>query len=217
MARNLRVQQSLLVVRKLLPGSRPLALIPTSQSSPLAVQKKSSPLALQIYRPLSTISGHVAHDEASVPVDSLIRFLPLTSSYTAQYDYILKAIRDDCLNVVCCFYAGSPPMHLPLIVQAFVERFPHVKIYHFLIFTLRQNNDTYEAAMRMLNVTRTPLFHFFRNGKKVDQLVGESIVLLDKTLKNLYNIRELDTQAKEVADHKGAVGWSESKVSASLE
>ncbi|XP_024186788.1 uncharacterized protein LOC112191636 isoform X2 [Rosa chinensis] len=201
MARNLRVQQSLLVVRKLLPGSRPLALIPTSQSSPLAVQKKSSPLALQIYRPLSTISGHVAHDEASVPVDSLIRFLPLTSSYTAQYDYILKAIR----------------VHLPLIVQAFVERFPHVKIYHFLIFTLRQNNDTYEAAMRMLNVTRTPLFHFFRNGKKVDQLVGESIVLLDKTLKNLYNIRELDTQAKEVADHKGAVGWSESKVSASLE
>ncbi|XP_062001852.1 uncharacterized protein LOC133719700 isoform X2 [Rosa rugosa] len=177
MARNLRVQQSLLVVRKLLPGSRPLALIPTSQSSPLAVQKKSSPLALQIYRPLSTISGHVAHDEASVPVDSLIRFLPLTSSYTAQYDYILKAIRDDCLNAICCFYAGSPPMHLPLIVQAFVERFPHVKIYHFLIFTLRQ-----------------PLFHFFRNGKQVDQLVGESIVLLDKTLKNLYNIGELDTQ-----------------------
>ncbi|KAK9932824.1 hypothetical protein M0R45_020046 [Rubus argutus] len=171
------------------------------------------PFSSSVYAP----HVHYQRLSSSVPIDSLIRLRAFTASYRNEYESTMETIRDECcmqsaasmrtnlvsyncfhgfsnqvmisnklllFNLLCSF--SSCAVHLPLIVQGFVENFPHVKIYHFLVFNLRKD-DTYDAAMRMLNVSSMPLFLFFQNGKKVDKLVGDSIALLDKTIKNLYN------------------------------
>ncbi|KAK9932828.1 hypothetical protein M0R45_020050 [Rubus argutus] len=167
------------LLRKL-PGCKFIKPVTTPSSPPPQIASTYRPFSSSIYAP----HVHYQRLSSSVPIDSLIRLRAFTASYRNEYESTVETIRDECLHAVCCFYANQS-MHLPLIVQGFVENFPHVKIYHFLVFNLRKD-DTYDAAMRMLNVSSMPLFLFFQNGKKVEKLVGDSIALLDKTIKNLY-------------------------------
>ncbi|KAK9932809.1 hypothetical protein M0R45_020031 [Rubus argutus] len=110
-----------------------------------------------------------------------------------EYNLAVSRIQDESLPAILCFATYSE--HDSKWVSEFLEnelseRFSLVPIYYFI---LDPKEDDYETTLKSLNISSTPTFHFFKNGKKVDELASERFEFyqyaadLEKILENLYN------------------------------
>ncbi|PRQ45569.1 putative thioredoxin [Rosa chinensis] len=113
-----------------------------------------------------------------------------------EYNLAVNRIQDESVPAVLYFATYSE--FTSTIVYEFLhedlsERFPHVAIYEFL---LDPKEDDYETTLKSLNISsivNAPIFHFFKNGQKVDELACERFEFyqygrdLEKILEKLYN------------------------------
>lgn len=68
--------------------------------------------------------------------------------------------------------------YAPPIIQRLVDQFPHVKAFHFLISD--DEDLSYDVTVRALKISSLPMFHFYQNGEKVEELAGDYIVRFKK-------------------------------------
>ncbi|XP_024191583.1 uncharacterized protein LOC112195391 isoform X2 [Rosa chinensis] len=150
--------------------------IPTSQSS---------------YRPFSTLAVD-GRASATKDLRRLSSMVPLQPIYGHSGDLTFRKIRDTSLQAVCCFYSANDfrYRYAPPIIQRLVHQFPPVKAFHFVI---EDDNDE-------------PMFHFYQNGEKVEELAGDFIRRFKTVLEKLYNPQKVGTKAQENVMREGIVG-----------
>ncbi|XP_062008849.1 uncharacterized protein LOC133725574 isoform X2 [Rosa rugosa] len=118
---------------------------------------------------------------------SVVPLQPISGhSGVLTFDKIRGNIRDTSLQAVCCFY-GTNDFSFKYI-QRLVDKFPPVKAFHFVL----DDNDK-------------PMYHFYQNGEKVEELAGDYIKRFKTVLEKLYNPQEVGTKAKENVMHEGVV------------
>ncbi|XP_024191584.1 uncharacterized protein LOC112195391 isoform X4 [Rosa chinensis] len=106
----------------------------------------------------------------------LSSMVPLQPIYGHSGDLTFRKIRG---------YRYAPP-----IIQRLVHQFPPVKAFHFVI---EDDNDE-------------PMFHFYQNGEKVEELAGDFIRRFKTVLEKLYNPQKVGTKAQENVMREGIVG-----------
>ncbi|PRQ45570.1 hypothetical protein RchiOBHm_Chr3g0492821 [Rosa chinensis] len=60
--------------------------------------------------------------------------------------------------------------------------------------------------MTVLNISSLPMFHFYQNGEKVEELAGDFIRRFKTVLETLYNPQKVGTKAQENVMREGIVG-----------
>ncbi|KAM5558094.1 hypothetical protein ABKV19_020035 [Rosa sericea] len=174
-------------IRKLLAGTS----IPTSQSS---------------YRPLRTLAV-AGRDSRAKDLRRLASLIPLQPIYGHSGDLTFHKIRDTSLQAVCCFYGANDfaYRYAPPIIQRLVDQFPSVKAFHFVIEDEDEDLSD-DFTMTALNISSLPMFHFYQNGEKVEELAGDFIRRFKTVLEKLYNPKKVGTKAKENVMREGIVG-----------
>ncbi|KAM5579737.1 hypothetical protein ABKV19_009490 [Rosa sericea] len=149
----------------------------------------TSPQSSSSYRPSIPTSqfSTSAVDGQDKRLSSMVPPQPISGhSGVLTFDKIRGNIRDTSLQAVCCFY-GTNDFSFKYI-QRLVDKFPPVKAFHFVL----DDNDK-------------PMYHFYQNGEKVEELAGDYIKRFKTVLEKLYNPQEVGTKAKENVMHKGVV------------
>ncbi|PRQ45580.1 putative thioredoxin-like protein [Rosa chinensis] len=175
-------------IRKLLAGTS----IPTSQSS---------------YRPFSTLAVD-GRASATKDLRRLSSMVPLQPIYGHSGDLTFRKIRDTSLQAVCCFYSANDfrYRYAPPIIQRLVHQFPPVKAFHFVIEDDNDEDLSDDFTMTVLNISSLPMFHFYQNGEKVEELAGDFIRRFKTVLEKLYNPQKVGTKAQENVMREGIVG-----------
>ncbi|XP_024191582.1 uncharacterized protein LOC112195391 isoform X3 [Rosa chinensis] len=150
--------------------------IPTSQSS---------------YRPFSTLAVD-GRASATKDLRRLSSMVPLQPIYGHSGDLTFRKIRG---------YRYAPP-----IIQRLVHQFPPVKAFHFVIEDDNDEDLSDDFTMTVLNISSLPMFHFYQNGEKVEELAGDFIRRFKTVLEKLYNPQKVGTKAQENVMREGIVG-----------
>ncbi|KAM1802409.1 hypothetical protein TB2_033117 [Malus domestica] len=119
----------------------------------------------------------------------------------AEYDDALKQVEDESLSAVFYFNERSGPGFVSYssddpILNYMCVFYPHIT--KFKVFFSKTGGC---SSLYRLGVYKTPTFHFFLKGEKVDELAKPSINSLLKTLANVYNpsgMKKKERQAKKV-------------------
>ncbi|XP_050143785.1 uncharacterized protein LOC126619437 isoform X3 [Malus sylvestris] len=118
-----------------------------------------------------------------------------------EYDDALKQVEDESLSAVFYFTERRGPSSVSYssddpILNYMCVFYPHITKFGVCFF---KNGGC--CSLYRLGVYKTPTFHFFLKGEKVDELAKPSINSLLKTLANVYNpsgMKKKERQAKKV-------------------
>ncbi|KAM2089707.1 hypothetical protein ACFX1T_033616 [Malus domestica] len=104
-----------------------------------------------------------------------------------EYDDALKQVEDESLSAVFYFTERRGPSSVSYssddpILNYMCVFYPHITKFRVCFFKTAGCSSLYR-----LGVYKTPTFHFFLKGEKVDELAKPSISSLLKTLANVYN------------------------------
>ncbi|RXH84336.1 hypothetical protein DVH24_027235 [Malus domestica] len=132
--------------------------------------------------------GAVRGTRSRNPARTTLFFSPLEISLNEkdEYDLEINRVQDKSSSAVFCFYDARTDVYsssadfcfIHSVINRWAKEFPHVALYEIIIDHLkeedRNNKDKYKSILENLNITLTPTFHFYQNGKKVAEITCKS-------------------------------------------
>ncbi|KAL1537555.1 thioredoxin O2, mitochondrial-like [Salvia divinorum] len=97
-------------------------------------------------------------------------------------DSVRKAVEESQAAIFYFTAAWCGPCRLlsPMLGQL-TQKYPHVTTYKIDI-----DKNGLENAVSKSNIHSVPTLHFFKNGKKADEVIGADVELLKQTMEALY-------------------------------
>ncbi|XWS34598.1 hypothetical protein CRYUN_Cryun21dG0052100 [Craigia yunnanensis] len=122
--------------------------------------------------------------EPEPPVPSNV--VPVTTE--EEFDAALSKAEGESLPAVLYFTATwcVPCRFIGPVMNELARRNPDVTTYKMDI-----EEEGLASKLKMLNITSVPTVHFFKEGKKEDEVVGGDVAHIVRTMKKLYNMKDV--------------------------
>ncbi|KAL2343618.1 hypothetical protein Fmac_004903 [Flemingia macrophylla] len=100
-----------------------------------------------------------------------------------EFNTILTRVRDDSLHAIFYFTAVwcGPCRFISPIVGELNKKYPHVTTYKIDI-----DQEAIQGTLSKLQISSVPTLHFFKNGKKADELIGADVARLNHITEKLF-------------------------------
>ncbi|KAK7399815.1 hypothetical protein VNO78_11008 [Psophocarpus tetragonolobus] len=100
-----------------------------------------------------------------------------------EFNNILTKVQDHSLHAIFYFTAVwcGPCRFISPIVGELSKKYPHVTTYKIDI-----DQEAIQGTVGKLQITSVPTLHFFKNGKKADELIGADVARLNHITEKLF-------------------------------
>lgn len=126
-------------------------------------------------------SHHFFHCRTFSSPSGPSKIVPITSE--EELNSSLSKVQDESLPAIFYFTAVwcGPCRFISPIIAELSEKYPHVTTYKIDI-----DQDGLGSTLNKLNITSVPTLHFFKNGKKVSEVIGADVTRLKDNVERLY-------------------------------
>ncbi|XWS63835.1 hypothetical protein CRYUN_Cryun06bG0135800 [Craigia yunnanensis] len=155
----------------------------TNSSIPKKTFPVSTPQKLNLSRPFSNSPTNYYPEYLSEPEQPPVPSNVVPVKSEEDVDAAFSKAEGESMPAVFYFTATwcAPCRLIAPVMNELARRNPHVTIFKMDI-----DEEALASKLKILNVTAVPTVHFFKEGKKEDEVVGGDVARIVQTMKKLY-------------------------------